>query len=310
MTVISTAGTAHGKVILMGEHSVVYQKPAIAVPFLDAKVIATIEPATHRYIQCDFYIGLVDEMPELLKSIQTLIYHCLELLQQQEATFSLTIQSDIPIERGMGSSAAVAVATTKALFNYFKVDLTEQKLLEIVNVAETIAHGNPSGLDALMTHHHKPFYYIKGEMPVMLEPKIDGTLVIADTGITGQTKEAVVAVKALSEQQPTQTKTHLEALENLTNQATVALEHNQIERLGQVMTKAHDHLKALTVSSEKLDYLVQTALDHHALGAKLTGGGRGGCMIALTKTKEEAEVLRHILTEAGAVRTWQTALKG
>lgn len=301
-------GTAHGKIILMGEHSVVYHQPAIALPFFSVEVITSIQPSQELTLECDFYQGTVAKMPELLKSLQTTIHTCLDRLGQTEANIAIQIQSTIPIERGMGSSAAVAVATTRAIYRYFNHHLPQSELLAIVDIAEHIAHGNPSGLDALMTSSDIAYRFVKDEGMSPLQSHLDAYLVIADTGETGQTKEAVQAVKQLIDQPHYQ---HIiQKLGHYAEEASQCLYHNQAEKLGQFMTQAQQCLRELTVSSPKLDYFVATALQNGALGAKLTGGGRGGCMIALAATKSAAEKIERALLQAKARKTWILDMKG
>ena len=305
-------GSAHGKIILLGEHSVVYNKPSIAIPFPAAKVTARVEKAlSATRIDCDFYHGLLDNMPELLESLKATIRVSLEYLKKQDNYLHITIDSDIPAERGMGSSAAVSVATTRGIFDYFKTPLSQEKLLEIVEVAETIAHGNPSGLDALMTSSESPCYFVKGQPFQKLALNLDTYLVVGDTGITGQTKEAVESIaENLVGTEQYLVKTALDDLGLLADKGREFLESNQGFKLGIVMTRVHQILDILGVSSPELNHLVLTALKHQALGAKLTGGGRGGCMIALASNKESAETISLALKEAGAKQTWIYEMRG
>ncbi|MCM2139988.1 mevalonate kinase [Vagococcus fluvialis] len=305
-------GESHGKIILLGEHSVVYGEPSIAIPFLGTKVVATVVKTSEpTRIDCDFYHGLLDEMPELLESLKETIRVCLARLNQSKARLHLTIDSQIPAERGMGSSAAVSVATTRALFDFFKANLTQSELLEIVHISEKIAHGNPSGLDALMTSSYTPFYFVKGKEFEKLNMNLDGFLIVGDTGVTGQTKEAVESI-ALKVSDPSKkwAKEAITELGILANQGRFYLETNQGNKLGDTMSKVHGLLQKLEVSSPELDLLVETAMKNKALGAKLTGGGRGGCMIALAKTKKDAESISLALKNTGAKQTWVYEMRG
>lgn len=301
-------GIAHGKIILMGEHAVVYNEPAIALPLKNLLLKAQIIPHSHLYIECDFYTGLISSMPELFKSLKTLIYTILTEINREDATFKLKLTSDIPIERGMGSSAAVAVATTKAIYNYFNLNLTKEKLLSLVNIAETIAHGKPSGIDALLTSSNEAYYFIKNQKPLPISMNLDATLIVADTGITGQTKLAVQNVKNLVKKRP-ETNLIIKKIGKLTNQAHLAMQNNDLNLLGNVMTKAHQALISLQISNKNLDRLVNLSLINGAYGAKLTGGGLGGCMIALVDT-QEAQKIAEILKENGAKKTCLLDLKG
>ena len=300
-------GSANGKIILMGEHAVVYGEPSVAIPFPATKVTTLTTPAeTETMIECEFYRGLLKDMPELLESLKKAIELSLAATGQPEAKLDFKIFSTIPAERGMGSSAAVAVATTRSIFDFYQVKLTQTKLLEIVGEAEKIAHGNPSGLDAIMTSSSIPYAYVRGEAPLPLELNLKGVLVVADTGQTGQTKEAVASVSAkiASQTEGENYRAKISALGALATTSQQALKDDDALSLGEKMRSAHQLLAELGVSSPELDRLVTAALDANALGAKLTGGGRGGCMIALAKDYQAAEKIAQALKNNGAKSTW------
>ena len=140
-------------------------------------------------------------------------------------------------------------------------------------------------------------------MPIQF-PK-NGTLVIADTGIPGQTKIAVSSVAKHLADQPEQTTASIEAIGQATVFAAKALAEDDLLALGTQMNQAQVQLQALGVSNAALDELIHTAKRHGALGAKLTGSGQGGCMIALAQTATQAGQIRQALTQAGATATWQ-----
>lgn len=302
-------GSAHGKVILIGEHAVVYNEPAIAFPFPAAPVEVRVEKIRNQsIINSSYYNGLLQDLPDSLSNLKTLIHTICHDLSHSVNGLNITIDSKIPPERGMGSSAAVATALTRALFSFYGKEVTQTELLKYVDMSETIAHGNPSGLDARVTSSYSPIYYRRGSQFAALELNLKGYLIAADTGIKGQTREAVEGVAKLLESKPEATKETIQAIGKLSVCAKEAIESEQIERLGKNLTKAHILLKKLSVSNLKLDRLVETALEAQALGAKLTGGGRGGCMIALAKTKNQAEMIANRLIAEGAVQTWIHAI--
>ncbi|MBF0818772.1 mevalonate kinase [Streptococcus acidominimus] len=298
-------GTSTGKIILMGEHAVVYGQPAIAMPFSAVQIIAEVRKEGQALsVSCDFYQGMVHAMPKIWESLKHAIRFSLYRIgAPTDPAIHIEISSTIPAERGMGSSAAVAAAVARALFSFYGKRLSDEELWEIIQSSEKIAHGNPSGIDATTVTGSSPIFFIKNQPIEPLALSLDAYLVVADTGKTGNTLEAITDVAFLYRRR-SEVEGWVKALGDLTYQARDYLAHNQAELLGQAMNQAQAYLQDLSVSDESLDQLVAIARDTGALGAKLTGGGRGGCMIALAKTKEAAEKIARALAGAGARQTW------
>lgn len=296
-------GTASGKIILMGEHSVVYGQPAIALPFYATKVTAAVEEAPDNEIVSSYFRGRLSDVPPALTCIRQLMKKLQEYFSDPDGVH-LTISSSIPPERGMGSSAAVAVALTRGFFDYHQVELTDERLLHFVDFSEKIAHGNPSGIDAAATSGANPIYFIKGKTMDAFLLNIDAYLIVADTGIKGQTREAVADVAQLMKENEATTSEHIRHLGKLANEAKEAIIKNDPSTLGSLMNQAHQALQKLTVSNGALDQLAETALAHGALGSKLTGGGRGGCLITLAEDRRTAEKIADAQEKNGAVKTW------
>ncbi len=317
MTMTSYVGTAHGKIILIGEHSAVHFKPAIVLPLASATIEATLVPHTNPdsseiTIDCEYFSGLLADAPQSLDNIKELI----RVLRSQGLIsngFDLIITSQIPRERGMGSSAAVAVAIVRAVAAFAGVTLTSRQVFDYTQVAENIAHSNASGMDAATTATDNAVWFLRGEELSDFKVECDGVLVIADTGIKGGTREAVSAVHDLlysSERGVARiTAERIDRLGELTEVCAQALKTNDIRALGVAMNEAHSVLCALTVSDPKLDELVAAARSAGALGAKLTGGGRGGCMIALAADNDSASKISSALMVSGATNTWILPLK-
>ena len=301
---MSAIGKASGKIILMGEHSVVYGQPAIAMPFSAVEIIAKVTAQGEALsVDCDFYKGLVHKMPNIWESLKHAIRFSLYRIgAPTDPAIHIKISSTIPAERGMGSSAAVAVAVARALFAHYEKILTDKELWEIVQSSEKIAHGNPSGIDAATTSGKSPVFFIKNQPMEPLELKLSAYLVVADTGVTGNTLEAISDVADLLEKKPEAMK-FVEELGSLAKQAKEDLATDQAELLGSKMNQAHFLLQELGVSDPSLDQLVRISQESGALGAKLTGGGRGGCMIALAKNAEDAQEIAQALNQAGARQT-------
>ncbi len=299
-------GSSHGKVILTGEHSVVYGHYAIAIPLVSNEVTTTItENDTGVILKSALYNGNIKNAPKELKHLVIVINKVFDELYIIKPHINIDINSCLPLKRGMGSSAAVVAATVRALYAYYHTELTRAKLFELTDFAENIAHGNSSGIDTRATIFLKPLLFAKGKNLQQINIELDAYLVIADTGIKGKTKTAVDHIKT----NYPQNKKYIDKLAEYTNYSINAIKNSNSIGLGHYMTESHQTLKKLGVSHAQLDKFVETALKANALGAKLTGGGLGGCMIALASTSENAQLIANNLKKAGAVNTWIQKMK-
>ena len=285
-------GQAHSKIILIGEHAVVYGYPAISLPLLEVEVTCRVVPATTPW-------RLFEE-----DTLSMAVYASLEYLNIKDAYIRCQIDSAIPEKRGMGSSAAISIAAIRAVFDYYQEKLPRDVLEILVNRAEMIAHMNPSGLDAKTCLSDQPIRFIKNVGFEELAMDLSAYLVIADTGVYGHTREAIQVVESKGKE----ALPFLYALGELTQQAEEAIKARDAVMLGEILTKAHGNLKEIGVSSLEADALVETALQHGALGAKMSGGGLGGCIIALVADYHQAQDLAERLEEKGAVQTWIESL--
>ena len=292
MTKEKAVGKAHSKIILMGEHSVVYGYPALALPLNNIEVTCQVFPS---------------EKPWTLYEEDTLsmaVFACLEHLGKQGAQIRCQVNSMVPEKRGMGSSAAVSIAAIRAVFDYFEEALDHETLEILANRAEMIAHMNPSGLDAKTCLSDVAIKFIRNVGFSEIELDLDAHLLIADTGIHGHTREAIKKVESLGQE----ALPLLQELGNLTKIVEKAIHLKDLLTMGQAMTKAHGKLAQLGVSCQLSDDLVELALENGALGAKMSGGGLGGCVIVLIKEKKEAEDLARLLREKGASNIWIESL--
>ena len=285
-------GQAHSKIILIGEHAVVYGYPAISLPLLEVEVTCRVVPAATPW-------RLFEE-----DTLSMAVYASLEYLNIKDAYIRCQIDSAIPEKRGMGSSAAISIAAIRAVFDYYQAELPHDVLEILVNRAEMIAHMNPSGLDAKTCLSDHPIRFIKNLGFTELEMDLSTYLVIADTGVYGHTREAIQVVQSKGKD----ALPYLQTLGDLTQEAEDAINHKDAEKLGEILSQAHENLKEIGVSSQEADSLVETAIHHGALGAKMSGGGLGGCIIALAANLEQAQELAQRLEEKGAVQTWIESL--
>ena len=250
------------------------------------------------------YQGPLVAMAEVYEGIRQLINRLLKHFRADEMPFTMTITSNIPQERGMGSSAATAIAIVRAFFNFFDEPLPKQDLQRWASIEESITHGSPSGLDTATAAHDEAVWFIKGQQPEKIDMSLDGTLILADTGIQGQTGLAISVVRENLTNDPETGQHHIDQIGEIAKSTRTAIAENNLVKIGNYMNEAQSHLSALGISHPKLDELINAARHAGALGAKLTGGGVGGTMIALTTNGEQTTRVIKALEDAGAQEVW------
>ena len=285
-------GVSHSKIILMGEHSVVYGYPAIAIPLKNIQIECIVERS-----RVPFFHNEKD-------TLSTAVHTALKYLSKKNENIKYKVISDIPPKRGMGSSAAVSIAAIRGVLDYFNRKVDSITLEKLVNEAEIIAHNTPSGLDAKTCLSDSAIKFIKNKGFKNIDMNLGAYLLIADTGIHGHTRDAIMNIKNMRNK----ALPMLEKLGKLTEETEKFIEKKDVVNIGKNMIFAHEELKMLGVSIEKSDILVKTAIDEGAYGAKMSGGGLGGCIIALMESREKAEMTAKKLMEKGAVNIWIEAL--
>lgn len=218
------------------------------------------------------------------------------------------IDGAIPHGRGLGSSAACARAVVFALADLFGCEVTESVAFDLVQTAENVVHGRSSGVDARAVGALAPLLFRAGEAEE-LSIGCDGLFIVADSGVVGRTKDAVELLREGFRQHAGAQERFVRRATQLTEEARLALADGDPEHLGSRLTEYHELLRAARLSTRRIDALVEAALSAGSLGAKITGGGLGGCVIALTEPVRASEVTRQ-LHEAGAVQTWVVPLRG
>ncbi len=299
--------TAPGKIILFGEHAVVYGRPALAVPVTQIQVEVEVLDSSAAGIM--IHAPKIDLHAELhalpadhpIASVILNLFSTLSI-PLPASGLEINIASTIPVASGLGSGAAVSVALTRALALHLQRSLSDEQVNDLVYEVEKLYHGTPSGIDNTVITYAKPVYFIKGNPGETFRVGKPFTLVIGDTGIPAPTKEAVGDVRRLWLRDTSGFEGMFNEIAQLSLIARRSIESGMPEMLGEIMDQNHFLLQEMTVSSIELDRLVNAAKNAGAIGAKLSGGGRGGNMIALVK-KEEAEKIAQALTAAGAKQT-------
>ena len=295
---------ASGKAILFGEHAVVYGRPAIAVPVTEVQAQAIVENAPPgqgiRIVAQDLgrdYLLRDAPADDPLRVTVTNALHRLQQAREQDIT--LTINSTIPVACGLGSGAAVATAVVRALAQHFGHPLEAGEVSGIVFETEKLHHGTPSGIDNTVIAFEKPVYFVRDQTLEAFRVSRPFLLAIADTGIASPTKISVGDVRRAWQANRVKYEEIFDEIGTLTVMARRAIENGEPETLGQLMDANQRLLRLLKVSSPELESLIEAARQGGALGAKLSGGGRGGNMIALV-TPQTRDRVSMMLRLAGA----------
>ncbi|WP_298817269.1 mevalonate kinase [Chloroflexus sp.] len=305
--------TAPAKLILCGEHAVVYGRPAIALPLSDLRASATVKPAlagNGPIINAPDLGGRwrVADRPD--EPLSGLIMALIDRFGVP-ANIEITIRSSIPIASGMGSGAAIATAITRELLAYCGQSLPAATISELVYESERGYHGTPSGIDNTVVAFEQPIWFQRRTVPPhLIEPLPIGaplTLVVGDTGVRSPTRLPVGAVRERWQADPDRYEVLFDQVAELVRQARVALAEGNALKLGPLLDANHELLREIGVSSPELDRLTAAARAVGALGAKLAGAGWGGVMLALT-VPEQAESVAAALRAAGAVNAFITTI--
>lgn len=299
---------APGKLILLGEHAVVYGQPALAVPCTAVEARAVVEPSDEALTVASLLPGggepvvvRVAEAPENdLAAATVRAALAARGLTPADAPWRVTLSSTVPIGRGLGSSAAVSVALARAVCAAAGREATAEEARALAMAGERCAHGHPSGVDPAVVAHGRPIRFHAGVVS-RLPLRAPLELVVADSGDERATHAAVEGVRARRDRQPATFDGWFARIGTLVDEASAALAAGDLARLGRLMDTNHLVLQAMGVSTPALDRLVGAARGAGALGAKLSGAGGGGIVVALARPGEgDAAKVAGALRAAGA----------
>lgn len=307
--------TAPGKIILFGEHAVVYGRPAIAAPVEQVRARAVVmaepgwTPGRVRIQAPDLgREDFLDELPQT-DALGLAVRLVLERLGlERPPACTLRISSSIPIAAGLGSGAAISVALCRAFAQFLGAELDAAEVSALAFEVDQIYHGTPSGIDNTVIAYEAPVFFVKGQPIQLLQPASPFTIVIGDTGVRSPTALAVGDLRRAWEADPDRYEPLFDAAGDIALAARRWIETGEVDRLGDLMNENQALLCEMGVSSPELDWLVEAARLAGAWGAKLSGGGRGGNMIALVPDELAPEVADS-LRQNGAARTIITTIR-
>lgn len=296
-------GIGFGKAILFNEHFVVYGIPAI-VSAIGKYTIAKIEPldrpevklednreATPRYKE-DKLKQQRDSLNRILKAMN---------IDTSKNGFKIELGGNLYATSGIGASAASCVAIAKALSEYLDLNLSDDEINNIAYEGEKGYHGTPSGIDNTASTYGGLIWFEKSNPNVMERISLPNPveIVMGNTGKVADTAAAVAGVRERKEKNPNKYNDIFERAKNIAFLARRAFKDEDFGEVGKLMNENHKLLQQIEVSSKELDFLVDVARDNGALGAKLTGGGLGGSMIALTPGKDLQEQVANAIEKEG-----------
>jgi hydroxymethylglutaryl-CoA reductase len=275
----------HGKVIVLGEHAVVYGRHAIAAP-IPLAVQARVrdrDDGVHIVIPRWGIEHQLQRDPARRQSYEKPAALILEKLGLQDRSLQIEVFPNVPRAMGLGGSAALAVAIIRALDAHYALGLSAEEINSLAFEGEKLAHGQPSGIDNAVATYGRFLCFRSGEPPLIREirPAQPLPLVIGMSGIESLTARMVARVRAARERHPRLYERIFDDIDTVALEGVEAIEGGDLARLGELMNVCQGLLNSLQVSSWEIEELVQIARDHGALGAKVTGGGGGGSMIAL-----------------------------
>jgi len=296
--------TAPGKVILCGEHFVVYGEPAI---------VAAIDLKAHAYASFTDGPGIHVYSSRVSENALKPIHDVIKLLVESKGAklidkgLTVSINSNIPISAGLGSSAAVSVASILAVSKLLGFKLKKSEVVALGVKAEEIIHGRPSGVDPTISVYGGMLVFKIGGRIRRIKPARPIELIIADSGLKRSTGVMVRKVSELASKHPAIFLRLRSTARMIVREAIEAIIEGDVEKLGVMLNLNHGLLSAIGVSNTRLEKLTYAAREAGALGSKITGAGGGGCIIALARPGESDRIVSSLI-DAGAEAVYKTRI--
>ncbi len=298
-------GSGYGKVILFGEHFVVHGVPGIVSAIdatCDAEAKKTKESGIKIKDERKGSKGYADKKkPQQMESIDRMLK---SMGLDKNVSLDIWLGGNLPGFSGIGASAASSVAIARAISEEIGLNLSDEKINQAAYEAEKAYAGTPSGIDNTAATFGGLIWFEKnltgGSNTIeRLSIQKPVEIIMANSGIVADTKEMVLGVAERKKKYPEKYNKLFKQYEELSFKARKALEDFNLKRVGELMNDNHRLLQGIEVSCKELDYLVYLARKNGAYGAKLTGGGGGGCIVALTPGKELQEKVAEAIEREG-----------
>ena len=295
-------GSGYGKVILFGEHFVVYGLPGIA---------SAVGLATDATVEKSEALTVKDERKGTEGYSESKKAHQLESFELMfnkmglsEKNFDIWLGGELPTMSGIGASAASCVAIARAVSDEMNLNYSNEQINKTAYEMEKAFAGNPSGIDNTVATFGGLLWFEKNleggpnkierlQVPQPVE------IVMGNSGVVANTKAMVEGVAERRGKEPEKYAASFKQFEDLVFKAREALEKGDLQTVGRLMDENHKLLQEIEVSCKELDELVAIAKENGAFGAKVTGGGGGGSMVALTPGKELQEKVASAMEARG-----------
>jgi len=302
---MSGAGLGWGKLIVLGEHAVVYGRPALAAA-LARGVRATATAAERSELEVPAWNARVTASREAPETRRGALSRALDAILSTyggaRPNVRIVADVELPAGGGLGCSAALGVAIVRAIDAHLGVARSDADVAAASLAWERVFHGNPSGVDSAVAARGGVFVFRRGDPEPEIEPvtpRARMLFVIGDSAEPSATKAMVAAVARHRERVPDKVDKVLDGMAALVQNARIAVMAGDLPQLGKLMDLGQALLNTLLVSTARLEEMCAAARHAGALGAKLTGAGGGGCMIALARDPEDAERIAHAIRSLG-----------
>lgn len=288
----SVTVSAPGKLMLLGEHSVVYGYPSI-VTAMDTRLYVKVSDSSCE----DLVIAPQVKECKFVESSIALFKKEFNI----DKNITIETYGDFSHQVGLGSSSAVTVSTFKALSDYFNKKLSLKDIFDLSYKVTLNIQGVGSGFDIAAATYGATLYYLYGGKKIETIHKKEIPIVIGYSGIKADTPTLIRRVRESYCKDNLKTKEIFRKISVLVEKARISLEKDNFKELGSLFTQNHQLLKKLNVSTDKLDLMVKAAINNGAYGAKLSGAGGGDCMIALVPKDCKTKVERAIEKAGGVI---------
>jgi len=274
----SIVASAPTKVIITGEHAVVYDYPAVACA-VSKRIYVKISPCNEGQIVFSEGLNLKADISKEVPSEFEPIKRIVDILNVR-TPFKCEIISDVPPACGLGTSAAVAVAFTKALSTFIGIELDNTRISSIAYEAEKITHGKPSGIDNTLATFGGAILYRKS-VGFRRKDVPNIKFIVVDSGQKRRTRDAVFHVKKLLESNREFVTKIFERISEISKTVWNILDSPDFQKMGELLNENHELLKMLGLSTDKIEMIVKIAKDMNCYAAKITGAGMGGMVLVL-----------------------------